>query len=74
MQELDIKVIDKLGKASVVADYLLRLQVPDDPTVIVDSFPNEHLFSFIENNPWYVDIANYLTIGRYQTHLSPKDI
>ena len=37
-----MKIIDKLDQANVVGDFLSRLQVPDDPKVIDDSFPHEH--------------------------------
>ena len=73
MQEFDITIIDKPGKENVVADFLSRLHIPDDPTAIDDSFPNEHLFILIAQNPWYADIANYLTTGRTSPHFSAKE-
>ena len=44
----------------------------DYPTVVNDSFPNEHLFSINYFNPWYVDIANYLATARTPPYFSPK--
>ena len=45
LQEFDITIIDKLGKSNIVADYFSRLIVADeDPTLIEDTFPDEHLF------------------------------
>lgn len=73
MQEFYFKVIDKLGEANVVVDFLLRLHVPDVPIAIDDRFPNEHLFSIINHNPWYADIENYLAIGSTPPHFSPKE-
>lgn len=29
-----------------------------------DAFPDEHLFSISIQSPWFLDIANYLVIGR----------
>lgn len=58
MQEFDINIIDKPGKANVVVDFLSRLQTKYDPTTIDDSFPNENLFSINVHTPWYADIAN----------------
>ena len=45
IQEFDLKIIDKLGKANVVADFLSRPQV-DDPTPINDSFLDDHFFFY----------------------------
>ena len=61
MQEFDITIVDKPGKANVVADFLSWLYILDDPATIDDSFPDEHLFLLATQNPWYADIANYLT-------------
>lgn len=73
MQEFDITIIDKLGKTNVVADFLSRLHVPDDPATIDDNFPNEHLFLLTAHNPWYANIANYLTTGKTPAHFSAKE-
>lgn len=73
MQEFDIIIVDKLGKANVVADFLSCLQTLDDPTVIEDSFLDEHLFLLSTENLWYANIANYLTIGRTPPHFSAKE-
>ena len=72
-QEFDITIVDKLGKENVVADFLSHFQTPDDPAVIEDSFPDEHLFLLSAQNPWYADIANYLTTGRTPPHFSTKE-
>ena len=73
IQEFDITIIDKLGKANVVADFLSWLQTLDDPAAIDDSFLDEHLFLLTTQNPWYADIANYLTIGRTPPHFFAKE-
>ncbi len=73
MQEFGITIIDKPGKANVVADFLSCLQTLDDPGAIEDSFPDEHLFLLLAQNPWYVDITNYLTTGKTPPHFSTKE-
>ncbi len=35
-----------------------------------DSFLDEHLFASSAHSPWYVDIANYLVVGKVPPHLS----
>jgi hypothetical protein len=48
------------------------LHVPDDPTIIDDSFLDEHSFLLFTQNPWYANIANYLTIGKMPVHFSTQ--
>ena len=57
----------------MVSTFLSRLHTPDDPVAIDDSFLDEHLFLLTTQNPWYVDIANYLTTGRTPPHFSAKE-
>lgn len=73
MQEFDITIIGKLGKANVVADFLSHLQTLDDHVAKEDSFPNEHLFLLSAKNPCYADIANYLTTSKTPQHFSTKE-
>lgn len=75
LQEFDITIIDKPGRANVVADFLSRLQsaAPVEHEVIDDRFPYEHLFSIVAHTPWYADIANYLAANRILAHFSPKE-
>ncbi len=73
MQEFNITIIDKPSKANVVVDFLSRLQTPDDPVAIEDSFPNEHIFILSAQNPWYADIANSLTTGKTHPHFFAKE-
>ena len=73
MQEFNITIIDKPRKANVVADFLSHLQTLDDLAAINDSFPNEHLFLLLAQNPWYADIANYLITGKTPPHFSTKE-
>ena len=73
MQEFDITIVDKLGKANVVANFLSRLDVSDDPTTIDDSFLDEYLFLLAAQNPWNANIANYLTIGKMLIYFSAQE-
>lgn len=34
-----------------------------------DQLPDEHLFSISEISPWFVDIANYLVVGKFPPNL-----
>jgi hypothetical protein len=36
--------------------------------MIDDWFPDEHLFSISKQTPWFFDIENYLTIGKFPQH------
>ncbi|XP_024178407.1 uncharacterized protein LOC112184382 [Rosa chinensis] len=66
LQEFDIEIHDKAGKENVVADHLSRLiDGRDDCTIpIVDSFPDEQLFTVTSKElPWFVHIVNYWASG-----------
>lgn len=54
LQEFNITIKDKKGV---------------DTTPIKDYFPNEQLF-VVSTLPWYVDIVNFLIIGKTPTHWS----
>ena len=73
MQEFNITIVDKPGRENLVVDFLSHLQTPDDPASIEDNFPDEHLFLLLAQNPWYADIANYLTTGETPPHFSAKE-
>ena len=73
LQEFDISIVDRPWKDNVVADFLSQLTNNDDDSPIKYFFPNEHLFVVSTYSPWYVDIANYLAIGRIPTHLSKRE-
>nr|KAJ0224981.1 hypothetical protein LSAT_V11C100020490 [Lactuca sativa] len=58
-RELDIEIRYKSEKENMVFDLLSRLTPPEDPILIRETFPDEHLFA-VQNPPWFVDIVNYL--------------
>jgi hypothetical protein len=73
LQEFDITIVDRPKKENVVADFLSRLDINDDNSLVDDSFPDEHLFAVYAHSPWYADIDNYLVAGKVPPHLSPRE-
>jgi len=73
LQEFNITVLDRPGKENQVADFLSRLQNRGEVVPVEDSFPDENLFAISIVNPWYADLANYLSIGRTPPYFTPKE-
>ena len=73
LQEFNITVIDRPGKENVVADFLSRIEHEDGTKPVDDTFPDEHVFVVSIQTPWFVDISNYLAIGKIPNHLSPHE-
>jgi hypothetical protein len=73
LQEYDITILNKLGKDNVVDDFISRLTSKENEPPIEDYFLDEHLFVISTNSPLFVDITNYLIVGRHPHHLSPKE-
>ena len=73
LQKFDITIIDKLGKDNVVADFISLITNNDDNSAVEDSFLEKHLFAVLVHSPWYVDIANYLVVGKIPSHLSKRE-
>jgi hypothetical protein len=72
LQEFNITILDRLGKDSLVVDFLSQIKNEDDDIPIQDSFSDEHLFSLSVNTMWFADMANYLATRKLPSHLSPK--
>ena len=68
LQEFDITIVDFPGKDNVVAYFLSRLENDTQGEPVEDSFLDEHIFAISTHVPWYVDIANYLSIGKVPQH------
>ena len=49
-----------------------RIHSPSDPNPVVDNFPDEHLFAITVKTPWFADIANYLSSGRFPAQFTKK--
>eukprot|EP00253_Pinus_taeda_P013313 PITA_13313 len=73
LQEFNITVLDRPSKENQVADFLSRLQNPGEVFLVEDSFPDENLFAISIVNPWYADLANYLSTGRTPPHFTAKE-
>ena len=65
--------MDRPGKKNQVVDFLSRLQTEGGDVMVYDDFPDEHLFAISIHVPWFVDIANYLVLGRIPQYLSAKE-
>jgi len=73
LQEFDLEIKDKKGIENVAADHHSR--IPNAPTEMIPinkDFPEEHIFMMCKE-PWYADIANYLTTGRTPSNWSNQD-
>ena len=73
LQEFNITVLDRPDKKNQVADFLSRLQNLGEVVSVEDSFPDENLFAISIVNPWYADLANYLSTGRTPPYFTPKE-
>ena len=62
-------MLDRPGKQNTVADFLSRIQNTKKNSPVEDTFLYEYFFAVTTTTPWYVDIANYLVIGKLPTHL-----
>lgn len=75
LQEFDVTILDKPSRENVVADFLSRLQQPDnEPVLVDDAFSDEHLFSISTKSPWYADIANYLVTCKFPSTFLPSQM
>jgi hypothetical protein len=41
--------------------------------IVEDQIPNKHLFAVTIKTPWYVDVANYLAVGKLPAHISLRE-
>jgi len=46
---------------------------PIDAAAVEDQFPDERLFVVVVKTPWYVDVANYLAVGKLLKHITPNE-
>jgi len=63
---------DRPGKENPMVDFLSRIPKIDDLATVEDQFPDEHLFVVTMKTPWYVDVTNYLVVGKLPKHLTPS--
>ena len=56
-----------------MADFLSRLQNSGEIVPVEDSFLDENLFAISIVDPWYADLANYLSTGKTPPHFNRKE-
>jgi hypothetical protein len=57
LQELDVKIRDKKGVETVVADHLSRMnRGQDDKELIEDKMRGDHLYRGLDKDTWMIDI------------------
>lgn len=73
LQEFNVTIIHRPGIENLVANFLSRIHINDEVSLVDDSFPDEHLFVVATNVPWFTDIINYLATGKLLQHISPQE-
>ena len=66
LQEFDLEIKDKKGCDNVIADHLSRVEkttMKEEEMEVTENFPDEQLFQFSFQLPWYADIVNFLACG-----------
>ena len=66
LQEFDLEIKDTKGCDNVIADHLSRVErstAEEENIILTENFPDEQLFKFSFQLPWYADIVNYLACG-----------
>jgi hypothetical protein len=61
--EFDFEVIVKPWKLNARPDHLSKITNGEEPTNLVENFPNAQLFSVQVDDEYFVDIIQYLSIG-----------
>jgi hypothetical protein len=63
---VDLHIVERKGEDNPISDHLPRMEnIPIDPILINDSFPNKQLaninvLSVRVASPWFADYANFL--------------
>ncbi|CAM8972830.1 unnamed protein product [Rhodiola kirilowii] len=65
LQEFDVEIKDKKGIENTVADHLSRIVREEEPGVITETFPDEHLYALSGQAPWYAPLVNFLVGGTF---------
>ena len=64
LQEFDLQIVDRKGADNPVADNLSRMEdIPHDPVLVNDNFPDEQLAVVkvqSRSDPWFADYANFI--------------
>jgi hypothetical protein len=72
LQELNITIIERPGRDNLVVDFLSRFIHTGDSAPVDDNFLDDY-FSIYTYIPCYVDVTNYLVIGKLPQNLSPRE-
>lgn len=73
VQDFNVTIIEKLGKANVVEDFLSQIKKDNgDCAPMQDEFLDENLFSISIKTPWFIDIANYLATSKFPPKFTSK--
>ena len=73
LKKFNITIIDRPGKENQVTDFLSRINTSGEDVQVLDSFPDENLFSISIKSPCFADIANYLSSGKLPSYFSPRE-
>lgn len=65
-----MKICDRSGKESLVADHLNKTEREIDPTSNATSFPDEQFLQLQGKMSRYIDLINYLMAHVFPIHLS----
>jgi hypothetical protein len=64
LEEFDIEIKDKLGVENSVADYLSRLHLEHDSSLLINDLLRDDTLLRVDNkDPWHADIVNFMASG-----------
>ena len=66
LQVFYLEIKDRKGCDNVIADHLSRFEkttAKEEGTELAENFPDEQLFQWSFQSPWYADIVNFLACG-----------
>jgi hypothetical protein len=72
LKEFNIAIKDQPNRENLIVDFLSRVPKTNDSLIVEDQFPDEHLFIVTIRMLWYVDVVNYLAVGKLPGHLSSR--
>jgi hypothetical protein len=56
-----------------VVDFLSCINTSGEDVLVLDSFPDENLSAISIKSPWFANIANYLSSGKFPSYFSPRE-
>jgi hypothetical protein len=74
LQEFDLDFSSTKSKKSLVfVELMSEFLAEKEDDVVIDSFPDEHIFLISSSDPWYGDIIIYLQTLKFPSHFSRDD-